>query len=225
MGACVSYSSSSLACTPPGSGGRAWSDSNPSLHSHPTAPAYNTDSSYKVNLFDDWYRKTNFALATAAASITGIVLLGFIQQYHEDLWKECRRAFDPVLLAAAEDGGAVEAAPQEPVGPSAGALGASKDNNFELNPPWWKAVIAGAGMLLAIIAVELIISWNNIQEVNTILTTGQLIPFVIGVGGLMRICLRWWQLEKVKKIADIKSGGGAGPVDEKNVVGPVAVEE
>ena len=108
------------------------------------------------------------------------------------------------------EAGVDEPPPQEPVGQSTKALGASKDRFLEKNPPWWKPAIAGVVMLLAIIAVELVISWNNIQGVNTILSTGQLIPFVIGIGGLVKICFRWWQLETAKKQQKRRVIGPAG---------------
>jgi len=177
---------------------------------------------HRTNLFVDWYRKTNFALAVTAASLTGIVFVGFAQHYHQMLWNELHAAFKTQtsgdfggLLAGMEDG-VNEPAPQEPIGPSTKALDASKDKFLEKNPPWWKPALAGAAMLLAIIAVELVISWNNIQGVNTILNTGQLIPFVIGLGGLGKICFRWWQLETVKKVVGPGSPGvGAAPTAEK----------
>ena len=36
-------------------------------------------------------------------------------------------------------------------------------------------------------ATELTIKWNNIKGVNTLSSAGQMIPFVIGVGALVRI--------------------------------------
>ncbi|KAF8422727.1 hypothetical protein EV426DRAFT_702540 [Tirmania nivea] len=140
---------------------------------------------------------------------------------HQMLWNELHAAFKRQisgdfwgLLVGLEGAEANigEPAPQETVGP-------------KKNPPWWKPAIAGAVMLLAIIAVELVItgSWNNIQGVNTILSTGQLIPFVIGIGGLAKICFRWWQLETVKKKVVGPAAGlearaaGARLVGEKKV--------
>lgn len=168
---------------------------------------------YHIGLHSDWYRKTNFALAVIASSVTGVVFVGYIQHYYKMMWAEFYSAFKDQTsgefggLLAGMDGGEAGAGPgsdpttgvQEPQGPSAGGLAASKDKFLEKNPEWWKPATAFTVALLAIIAVELLISWNNISGVNTILNTGQLIPFVIGIGGLAKIMFRWWQLETVKK--------------------------
>lgn len=42
-------------------------------------------------------------------------------------------------------------------------------------------------MLWAVVAVELTIAWNNVTGVYTLESTGQLIPVIIGVVGLLRV--------------------------------------
>jgi hypothetical protein len=44
-------------------------------------------------------------------------------------------------------------------------------------------------LLFSILAVELIIRWNNILDVYTIRSTGQIIPFIIGFGGLLKVVM------------------------------------
>ena len=48
-------------------------------------------------------------------------------------------------------------------------------------------LVASFTIVWSILAIELTIRWNSITEVNTIKTTGQLIPFVIGIGGLFQV--------------------------------------
>lgn len=45
-----------------------------------------------------------------------------------------------------------------------------------------------------IVQVELTIAWNNITGLQSITTVGQLIPFIIGVGGLMKVLWGKWYL-------------------------------
>jgi hypothetical protein len=50
------------------------------------------------------------------------------------------------------------------------------------------------GLLVGVVSwtvgTELVVRWNKVSNVNTIGTTGQLIPFVIGVSGLVEIFYR-----------------------------------
>jgi hypothetical protein len=47
-------------------------------------------------------------------------------------------------------------------------------------------------LLVSITALECLISWNGIIQVNDPLSTGQLIPLVTGVGGLIRVLYLMW---------------------------------
>ncbi|KAL0638997.1 hypothetical protein Q9L58_001878 [Maublancomyces gigas] len=50
----------------------------------------------------------------------------------------------------------------------------------------WFGFVQGVGRLcMFILAVELTIKWNHIQDVNKMGSTGQILPFVVAVGGLM----------------------------------------
>ena len=48
-------------------------------------------------------------------------------------------------------------------------------------------IVAAFAIIWSILAIELTIRWNSITGVNTIETTGQLIPFVIGTGGFCQV--------------------------------------
>jgi hypothetical protein len=47
-------------------------------------------------------------------------------------------------------------------------------------------------LVVSIAALECLISWNQIADVNDALSTGQLIPLVTGVGGLIRVLYLMW---------------------------------
>ncbi|KAI5807509.1 hypothetical protein DFH27DRAFT_322488 [Peziza echinospora] len=107
-------------------------------------------------------------------------------------------------------GGGGAGAGGEPFAFATGAkeLGKSKDKTSEGHIPRWKPATAFGVMMLFIISVELLISWNDIDGVNTVLSTGQLIPMVIGIAGFLKILFRWWQIATVKKVI-VKEKGGA----------------
>ena len=52
---------------------------------------------------------------------------------------------------------------------------------------------------LLIVQVELTIVWNNIHGLQGPATVGQLIPFIIGVGGLLNVFLEKWRTTQRKK--------------------------
>jgi hypothetical protein len=47
--------------------------------------------------------------------------------------------------------------------------------------------VAIAGLVYMVLAIELTLVWNSILGVYTIGTVGQLIPFVIGAAGLLKV--------------------------------------
>jgi hypothetical protein len=46
-------------------------------------------------------------------------------------------------------------------------------------------------MVYSVASIELLIRYNNITGVHTLLSTGQIIPFIIGIASLWRVC---WQI-------------------------------
>lgn len=49
-------------------------------------------------------------------------------------------------------------------------------------------------IILIIVQVELTISWNHVQGLNSLTSIGQLIPFILGVGGLLKVVWGKWCL-------------------------------
>lgn len=49
------------------------------------------------------------------------------------------------------------------------------------------SVVFSTALLFFILGVELIIRWNHIQGVGTLGSTGQLLPLIIGIGGMFRV--------------------------------------
>ena len=49
-------------------------------------------------------------------------------------------------------------------------------------------------IIVLIIQVELTIAWNHVSGLSSLTTLGQLIPFILGVGGLLKILWAKWRL-------------------------------
>jgi hypothetical protein len=64
-------------------------------------------------------------------------------------------------------------------------------------PPWVLPTINLVCVIWSILAIELMIKWNNITQVHTIQSVGQLIPFVIGVVGFLKL-LRDISVERIQ---------------------------
>ncbi|KAF8440694.1 hypothetical protein BGX38DRAFT_1205406 [Terfezia claveryi] len=68
-------------------------------------------------------------------------------------------------------------------------------------------------LLLFILSVELIIRWNKIQGVGAIGSTGQLLPVIIGVGGVGRVMIRLTR-DFLEELALARKNNGSNKVEE-----------
>lgn len=59
--------------------------------------------------------------------------------------------------------------------------------NGSMKLPRWTPAVCLLVLILAVIAGELVIVWNGVTGVNDVLSTGQLIPLVVGMGGLVQV--------------------------------------
>ena len=68
-------------------------------------------------------------------------------------------------------------------------------------------------VIMALITqVELTIAWNHVSGLSSLTTLGQLIPFILGVGGLLKVLWGKWRL--------IRSGVKESPEDNNEPIGP-----
>lgn len=67
---------------------------------------------------------------------------------------------------------------------------------LKITPISWALLAANHLVVVGImiLQLELTISWNNIRGLSIINTLGQLIPFVLGLGGLIRVVWCKWRL-------------------------------
>ncbi|KAI5776717.1 hypothetical protein EDC01DRAFT_681526 [Geopyxis carbonaria] len=59
-------------------------------------------------------------------------------------------------------------------------------------------IICVVVLLISVAANEMLIRWNGIVGVNDAFSTGQLIPMVTGIGGLIRVCYMMWAQPDVR---------------------------
>lgn len=67
---------------------------------------------------------------------------------------------------------------------------------LKITPISWALLAANHLVVVGImiLQLELTISWNNVWGLSIINTPGQLIPFVLGLGGLIRVVWCKWRL-------------------------------
>ncbi|KAF8456604.1 hypothetical protein BGX38DRAFT_1266354 [Terfezia claveryi] len=85
------------------------------------------------------------------------------------------------------------------------------------------AILSGT-LLVFIIAVELTIRWNKIEGVQAIGSTGQLLPVIIGVGGVVRVLMRLisdniarHKKKGLRRMVTTSGSGDNGPVVTNHV--------
>lgn len=72
------------------------------------------------------------------------------------------------------------------------------------------AVQGGVVTIGLVLSIELTICWNSISVVNQIGTVGQLVPFVVGVGGLVKVLWSWLGMHFGTAYEDeLKDGAGS----------------
>jgi hypothetical protein len=58
-------------------------------------------------------------------------------------------------------------------------------------------ILAVVIMLFLVFSIEFMIRWNKISGVNSLASVGQLIPLLIGIGGLISVYMEWeWKTSK-----------------------------
>lgn len=132
----------------------------------------------KVNLYN-WFRtflKASFTIGAVSYAIGILVALGFgVFEFFTCLGRSPK---DPNDLPSDDEKDTQQAEVQQAAG-----LGHAVTTTVG-------AVGPSGALLMFITAVELMVRWNHIQGVNSLGSTGQLLPLIIGAGGLGRVVWR-----------------------------------
>jgi hypothetical protein len=150
----------------------------------------------RVNLFN-WYRMFLKVVFVAGIMLYGVfvifgvpymVYVGFLFFSKKEYKDE--DAKDP----AAEQGPSVGQPPAETASDGSLEVTAVGSVAQEENEGFFKPSLTSLGMsgilVFFIITIELMIRWNRINGVNTVDSTGQLLPLIIGIGGIFRVLHR-----------------------------------
>lgn len=73
----------------------------------------------------------------------------------------------------------------------------------------WSACVSLAMCVELVLGIELSIHWNGIRGIGNVGAPGQLIPAIIGIGGLVKVVWVWWS----------RDGGAGEEVDDDDGVG------
>lgn len=132
----------------------------------------------KIPLEKPWFRYLHCAISATALTIFTI-LFGFL------MYKHGRQFLDQSIVAHYR---AKKSAPEKE-----GLLDDLTDG--EMSPAVHKVAPAFCTgiLVVAVVAIEATVLFNEIQGVNDPLNTGQLIPLVTGVGGLVRTVYKLWR--------------------------------
>lgn len=80
--------------------------------------------------------------------------------------------------------------------------------NGSMKLPRWTPAVCLLVLVLAVVASELVIVWNGVTGVSDIFSTGQLIPLVVGVGGLIQVLYKLKNQEDRAEYLVRKTPGG-----------------
>ena len=170
----------------------------------------------KVNLFG-WFRtflKVGFVfscIVTFLGLIHGTFTL--IQRFYcyifEGDWQGLAKIdHDDISIGAT---GATSTAPHAATVPVSHLTSTEEAPGLHSSPGKGNVTFTGA-LILFILAVELTIKWNKIGGVGDIGSTGQLLPVIIGIGGMGRVFTRFIQ-SILEEIAMWRQSRGRGPVN------------
>lgn len=84
--------------------------------------------------------------------------------------------------------------------------------NGSMRLPRWTPAVCLLVLILAVVASELVIVWNGVTGVSDIFSTGQLIPLVVGIGGLAQVL---YKLKNQEDRAEYLLRGAPGGYSEK----------
>lgn len=137
-----------------------------------------------------WFRTANKVAAVIFAVVFtvlfGYSVYNFGPDYYNNGKAKIKAYRRTVVVAGAED--VLELGLNE-VGDVL-ELGLNEVVNGSMKLPKWTPAACLLVLILSVTAVELVIQWNNVTDVNNIYSTGQLIPLVVGIGGLIQVLFK-----------------------------------
>ena len=72
-----------------------------------------------------------------------------------------------------------------------------------MSAPVTLAIVNAVCLVWAVVAIELTLAWNNIHDVYDLASTGQLIPFVIGIVSFLRLCYAMTVMRSAIHVTDM----------------------
>ncbi|PWW75579.1 hypothetical protein C7212DRAFT_345521 [Tuber magnatum] len=120
----------------------------------------------------DWFRTANKFISIVFAAIFTVLFGYTVWNFGPEFWRRTPMGRYKKLSAKVE--------------PKSGGEQALQELTSGRMPKWTPALCAIV-LIVSVLAVECVIAWNQVRDVNDILSTGQLIPLVVGVGGLIQV--------------------------------------
>ena len=126
---------------------------------------------YKVDLWD-WFRTANKYISIVFTAIFTVLFGYTVWNFGPEFWRRTPLGKYRKLPAKEEPKSEIEQGLQE--------LTSGK-------MPKWTPALCIIVLIASVFAIECVIIWNQVRDVSDIFSTGQLIPLVVGVGGLIQV--------------------------------------
>ena len=156
----------------------------------------------KVQLEKSWFRWVHAGISVVAL-IMFTVLFGFL------IWKHGGEFLDQSVV------GQYRAKKQAKLGEAEGLLEEMTNGKPSATTHKYGPALCVVVLVLAVVAIEATVLFNGITGINDPFNTGQLIPLVTGVGGLVRTIYKLWKnaddervhlVHKEKRVAQQQRG-------------------
>lgn len=142
----------------------------------------------KAEISTGWFRVAN-KVASLIFALIYTVLFGYsVYNFGPEYYHNGKTRFTTVYRKLPRHSAPMaQEIPVEPEPDNSLEQGLKEAVNGSMKLPKWTPALCFLVLVLAVLASELVIAWNGIRDVNDIFSTGQLIPLVVGVGGLIQV--------------------------------------
>lgn len=137
----------------------------------------------KQPLFEGWFRTANKAIACFFAFIYTILFGYSAWNFGPEYLRNTRAKFSTLYHSVPRQ------APLEPQSKAEKGIDeimeVAAESADRLNK--WTPAMCIILLFMSVVSVECVIMWNEVHGVNDMFSTGQLIPLVVGLGGLIQV--------------------------------------
>lgn len=142
----------------------------------------------KVDISTGWFRIAN-KVASIIFGVVYTVLFSYsVYNFGPDAYHNGKAKFTTVYRRLpGHSAPVIQVVPDKTEPDNVLEQGLKEAVNGSMRLPKWTPALCFLLLFLAAMASEFVIAWNGVRDVNDIFSTGQLIPLVVGIGGLIQV--------------------------------------